>query len=472
MRYDAAVVPAESKYLSRVVYVVAAVLFVALAYDLLRLPVQLHDSLGDIQDVRAAPSALAAFTRELGHKGFLRPLKAAQIRLVFDASAGHYTAAYRTLHVALFGLTLWMFVRALRVKTTADMAAGLFALTVMLGLHTFSNLLREAYPINHFLEILLFTLIALNVAQSAPRLRNDVLGGVLFALGSLVVESGLLIWVVIVATRLSGFKGFSWRGVGIVTGLFLGYVALRVFVFANGIPVVNERTTGYFFKILEEDELIARFGANPWPLYAYNVVASVLTVLFAEPRAGQLVTTAQWLDGSLMPWAVVATVSSVVTTLVIGVGAVSWWRNRGTTSDPDRFFLVCGMVLIANAVLSFAYTKSDIVSVAGAFYALAAYAAVRRLASSTSSGMLARSLVTVLVVVAATGWALRDYGLHYSLRYHAFKVRNDWVNDLPEKWMATPDVRVVTERLRRDALEQRVLAPRFYPRWEEQWFEE
>ena len=471
MRYDPATVPASPKLLPRVVYVVATVLVVAFAYDLLRLPVQLHDSLGDIQDVRAAPSAVAAFTRELGHKGFLRPLKAAQIRLVFDASGGHYTAAYRSLHVALFGLTLWMFVRALRVKTAVDMAAGLFALTVMLGLHTFSNLLREAYPINHFLEILLFTLVALNLAQSPPSLRNDVWGGVLFAVGSLVIESGLLIWVVIVATRLSGMKGFSWRGVGIVTALFAGYVGLRVFVLANGIPVVNERTTGYFFAILEEDELIARFGANPWPLYAYNVVASVLTVLLAEPRAGQLVLTAQYLDGTLAPWAIVAAVSSIATTLLIVWASVSWIRSR-ETDDTDRVFVVFALVLVANGVLSFAYTKSDIVSVAGAFYALAAYAAVRRLALSTSTGMLTRATVFVLVCIAASGWALRTYGLHYSLRYHAFKVRNDWVNDVPEKWMATPTVRVVTEQLRRDALNTRVLAPRFYPRWEEQWFEE
>jgi hypothetical protein len=38
--------------------------------------------------------------------------------------------------------------------------------------------------------------------------------------------------------------------------------------------------------------------------------------------------------------------------------------------------------------------------------------------------------------------------------------------------MATPEWRAVSERLRADALDRRVVAPRFETRWETRWFEE
>ena len=41
-----------------------------------------------------------------------------------------------------------------------------FALTVLTGLHTFLGFLREAFPINHFLEIAVLALVALNLTLS------------------------------------------------------------------------------------------------------------------------------------------------------------------------------------------------------------------------------------------------------------------------------------------------------------------
>jgi hypothetical protein len=455
------------------VFLMAVVFTMAFGYDLARLPVQVHDSLGDIQEERLAPSVWGAFLAPLHQNGYLRPLKAAQIRLVFDLSRGHYTLAYRAVHVLLFSMSIWAFVWVLRVGTWEEAAAAGFALTVFLGLHTFSNLLREAYPINHYLEVLLFSLVALGLAQSTWRVRNDVLVALLFVAGSLVVESGLLIWVVVVAARLSGMKGVSWRGTALLTAVLGAYLGLRFFVFGNGVPMITERSTGYFLDVLEREDLVHRFGANPMPLYAYNVVASLMTVLFSEPRAGQLVATSQYLDGGLQPWTVVALVSSVATTGLIGMAAIQAFRAPAPLDDRARLFLVFAIVLGANAVLSYAYTKGDIVSVAGAFYALAAYAAVSRvLAWGAPRARMSSAIVCALLVLASTGWAIRTAGLHYSLRYHAFKVRNDWVSDVDAKWLTDPGARAVTERLRRDALEKRVVAPRFFPRWEERWFEE
>ena len=69
-------------------YVITAVFCLSFTYDLIRIPVQVSDSLGDIQEVRADRSAAAAFVRVLHSEAYLRPLKAAQIRLVSDVSRG------------------------------------------------------------------------------------------------------------------------------------------------------------------------------------------------------------------------------------------------------------------------------------------------------------------------------------------------------------------------------------------------
>jgi hypothetical protein len=53
----------------------------------------------------------------------------------------------------------------------------------------------------------------------------------------------------------------------------------------------------------------------------------------------------------------------------------------------------------------------------------------------------------------------------------AFKTRNEW-SEPPSRGMETPSRRAVTLRLRHDALERRVVPPRFYPGWESRWFEE
>ena len=453
-------------------YVIAAVFCLSFSYDLIRIPVQVSDSLGDIQEVRADRSAAAAFVRVLHSEAYLRPLKAAQIRFVSDVSRGHYTIAYRGVHVLLFVLTLWMFTRVLQVRTATDLVAALFALTVFLGLHTFSNLLREAYPINHFLEIVLFTLVVLNLAQGRPSWIADAAAGLIFTAAALVIESGLLIWVVIVAARLSGLRGISRRGIVLVSLLLCGYAYLRMFAFSTGLPALDERSSGFLLRMFEPDELLERFGQNPLPFYAYNVFASVLTVLFSEPRAGVMVAANGYLRGEVVPWVLVAIVSSSITTILILVAAVSSWRDRASRDGPDRLYFVFAAVLVANAVLSYGYLKGDIVSVAGAFYALAAYAAVRRfMRAGAFTGRITTAVVCAALLIASAGWATRTAGLHYSLRYVAFKTRNDWTV-VPAEFMQTPETRAMTERLRQDALQRRAVAPRFEPAWQARWFEE
>ena len=135
-------------------YALAALFALALACDLLWMPIQVSDSLGEILEARQSPSVWASFTDTLGSEAYLRPLRIAQIKALFDLAEGrHYWAVYRGFHALLIVAAILLFTRALRVRTAMDFAAAAVALVVLIGLHTFRGTVQEAFPINHFLEI-------------------------------------------------------------------------------------------------------------------------------------------------------------------------------------------------------------------------------------------------------------------------------------------------------------------------------
>jgi len=65
-------------------------------------------------------------------------------------------------------------------------------------------------------------------------------------------------------------------------------------------------------------------------------------------------------------------------------------------------------------------------------------------------------------------WAFRVAGVHYQLRYDAFKTRNDWVEVLREDkrddWPHDTRELTVTQRLRTEAIERKTTSPSFLPR--------
>ncbi|MGE0445493.1 MAG: hypothetical protein AB7P99_09710 [Vicinamibacterales bacterium] len=453
-------------------YVLASIFIISFAGDLYRMPIQVGDSMEEILGAEQTPSVTAMFVQNLVQVAYLRPLRRAQIKAVFDLSGGRYHLAYRGVHVVLFAITVWLFVRALKVAGPLDFAAGAFALTVLLGSHTFSPAMGAAYPINHFLQITCYALAALNLAQARPGWTRDLFACVLFVAAALTLESGLLVWVVLAAAWVIGFRGVSSRGVAAVTVLLAGYMLLRFAVLDVGAPALTERASGFLFEMLESDELQARFGSTPFGFYAYNVVSSAASVLFAEPRAGVFVATRALLEDTLLPREVVPVVTSTLTTSLIAAAAWLWLRRRAPVDDNARLIAVFAAVLAANSVISYGYTKSDIVGVAGAFYAVAAFAALRALVAAAPARRPAVNAVCgLMIAIAAAGWAIRTAGLHYLLVDQAFKQRLDWVSP-PLKDATTPARLAIVQALRADALERRpAIAPAFRPGWVDRWFE-
>jgi hypothetical protein len=113
------------------------------------------------------------------------------------------------------------------------------------------------------------------------------------------------------------------------------------------------------------------------------------------------------------------------------------------------------MILAANAVISYPYTKDVIMSPAGAFLASAGFVAVRNvltwLPGRVSPGV-AMLAVAGTALVSGT-WAVRVIGTHLNLRTAAYVERNEWVyaeSSLAEEGVTLSDADAALLRTLRD----------------------
>ncbi len=453
----------------------------ALSASVLAIPVQVTDSIVPLLQAERLPTVAAAMLASTGNQGYFRPLRIGQIQVLYALSGdAHYTAVFKGFHVLLVVALFAGFVSVLRVQSAGDFFVAAFAMTVLVGHHAFLGTVWEAYPINHFLEISVFCVFALVLARSRGGWWADALAALTFAAAALTLESGLLVWVVLVAAWLAGWRGVSGRALVVVSALLVAYVYVRFVHYGAGMPTLVERESGFWTARLSTDQLVERFGASPRLFYAYNIVASFIGVLFAEPRAGVYSIPMQWQrDGALSPATLVTVATSVATTAVMvwaaGSRAPGWLRLR--FDDAGRFLFVALVVIGANAAISYGYTKDEIMSPGGVFYALGAFAAVRQVvhaARRRAGNSVAGALLAVALFAVAAGWVVRDVGTHYNMRRMASLVRNEWVavDQWLEKEAAAPTnqaQRRIVQVLRDDAIARPVLHPAFFPPWAEWW---
>jgi hypothetical protein len=461
--------------------IVAAIMCAAVSVSVLQIPVQVTDSLVPLLQAQMSPGVVATVTGSFSSTAYLRPFRVGQIQVLYDLadSTGRFYLVFRGFHVALVIAAFALFVTALRVRTRDDWLVACLALTVLTGLHTFLGTVWEAYPINHFLEIAVFCLLALVLTQSRGGWWSDIAAAAVFVVASLTLESGLLVWVVLVAARVVGLRGVSVAGLIVVTVLLGGYLVLRFGVLGTGSPGLDERASGFWTGTLERDEIARRFGDQPAPFYAYNVVASAMSVLVSEPRAGTFALPKQLsATGELSPGTALNVASSALTTLAMVLMAVrrrrAWMARQFTPSD--QLLIVAGAVIAANASISYAYTKDETMSVAGVFYAVAAFAAMREaIAWAAHRRWPARLIVAALLLGVGSAWAWRAVGLQYNLRWVTYYVGEEWVT--VDQWLAdqnstprTAEGRQLVEHLRADAIDRYRSQRAFLPRWAERWY--
>lgn len=441
-------------------WLIVAAFAAGIGASALSIPVQVTDSLVPLLQAQQAPSWWAAVTASADSAGYLRPLRIGQIQWLFDVSGGHYFAVYRGFHVLLMTACLVLFALAVRVREAAGVWALALGMTILTGLHTFLGTVWEAYPINHFLEVVVFCLFVHVLAESRGGWWADGLAVLTLAVAALTLESGLLVWVVAAVAWGTGAPGLSRRGIALMTLVLGAYLVLRFGYFSTGLPGLVERSTGFGTEKLDPAELTRRFGERPWLFYGYNVVSSIGSVLLSQPRAGVWTLLAERGQGGVSPGTVLNVAASLLTTAAVVVTAARrWpsWRARLFTR-ADRAVLLAVALVLANAVLSYGYTKDEIVSVAGAFYALAVTHVARAwLTERGAEGATRAALTAALIVVVTAWWAVRAVGLHYQMHQMAHDVRNEWVG--VDAWLdgqraapATPDGRALVDQLRNDAL--------------------
>jgi len=275
----------------------------------------------------------------------------------------------------------------------------------------------------------------------------------------------------------------SSRSLVASTLLFVGYFVLRFAVLAGGSPGLDERSTGYGFAVLEPEELVVRFADNPFGFYAYNIVSSFSTTLLAEPRWGvweytRAVVTDQY---ELVPWMTVNVASSLLTSLLIiayTMPRISRWMRRDVRGR-ERLVVYFWALTLANAVISFPYTKDQIMTVAGCVYALAAYVAIHDLVQrGVSIRPVIRTVLAVMLIAISLGWTIRATGLHYNLSLAGYRNRSDWLGI--DRWLESAGVGKLdpTEtdfvmRFKREAQQMNVPHPFLtYGRWGSRYFDQ
>ena len=439
-------------------WTITALFACGVSASVFRIPIQVSDSVEILEIVDREPSVAAAFVQGLhASKTMLRPMRQVGTRLLLDvahASGDHYNVVFRGFHAAAAALLIALFTHVARPRDWTGTAALCFAMLVLTGLHTFGGMMREAYPINHFLLIAIYCLAAFAIAESRGGIVADVTACTLFVIASLTLESGLVVFGVALAAYLAGLRGVSRGALVAMAVVAIGYVILRGPLLHMTGNMVGERQTGYGTEMLTTSELRARFGNAPWVLYGYTIVCSILTVLLSQPVAGQWTAFAPW-DPQAPP---LFFLNDVGTSLV-ATAVVVWYLRRRRPPDGRRRWrdaepLAMITVLVGSAILSYAYAKSEIMSTAGVFYTLVVYLAVRELAEVfiTKTRPSLRVVVVLAIAFVSTAWAWRAMGLQYRLQRGAFEARSEWVLRMPP--YSPPPVQPAEARLTPQLLDE------------------
>jgi hypothetical protein len=264
----------------------------------------------------------------------------------------------------------------------------------------------------------------------------------------------------------------------IAATLLLGAYLLARYALDISSPGVGSHGSGFGGTFYSPEELTKRFGAHPLGFMAYNVAGGLASLFFSEPRQGVYSLVIAWNAGRPHPVLLINLASSLITTaLLVWYGVRHLRVGRAAWSDNDRMFAVACAVMTVNAALNAAYIKDEIISVGGLFYAIAVFIAVRALLHTIPRRSVAASALIALCLTASAGlWAFRAAGVHYVLRYGAFKTRNDWVEVLrPDKradWPTDPAELAITRRIRDEVILRRIASPSFMTRWADRYWVE
>ena len=411
-----------------IAYGVASAVAALFGIALLRIPIQLSDSFTEFLAMQGQTLTYVVRS-EIAGGPYFRPFRRGLIKLLFDVSGGDFYPWFRGFHALEVLVLFVLFVRMLRPRTLVDVAVVPLALAMIAGSHLFLDIFREAFPVNHFLTVVICAVAAVNLAQSRGGWLIDAAAVLLLVFAMMTIESGLLIWVVLVAAYFAGYRGVSRGALVALTCVFVSYFVIRFGFLGGTMPAIGERDTGFLLADANAGEIRRLFADSRWVLYAYNFTSAIACALFAEPRSGTFMLTRSVLAHEVAPWQVLTVATSLLTTLVIAWHVATrarTWRPFRIEED-DRLVVLFLVLLPANAAFDIVYEKDVVLSVAGVLYVAAAVVACKHLVQTAMTARgLRPALTSALVLIVACGWSMRAIGTQYRLREVAFIDRNDW----------------------------------------------
>lgn len=373
-------------------------------------------------------------------------------------------ALFKLLGIAsvasLAGLLIWR----LRPRRWVEAAAALCAEAVLIGSPGF----RENLELPLLMTLVGMPLLLI-VWILMERERRSWHGPVIVALTLIAIgfkEQGLVLIPLVAAAWWLGAPGVGRGTVVAMVTLAMAYVGMRLATSGSWQPFEQDVALG--FTRIAADEASARFGAFPWPLYAYNSASTVGNILFAEPTAGEFRVVYALTRNALLPWQVNHVLSSTLLTALIG-----WWgvrelrRNAGQPWSPEsRLFLLTVVAIAASGALSFNYSRDRLGGMALVLYALSAYFAVCLAAERVRSLAGTRGWAWALaLVLLAAGWQVRALGTVEDARLRADRNHREWVTNLQRRRVeASPPYRLVLDALTGQGLDGSAAQPSPYPR--------
>ena len=419
-----------------------APLLVLLAWTFWRMPYPINEAVAIFEDVaRKSPQefliADTTYYRPLYHlsiMGIWRHVGALDVRLAW----------IKLLHLAPMVALPLLLVWHLRPRDLRTAVAAIAAAAVLIGSPGYRDNLE--IPLAYTAVGMLLALIVWIQLESAARSWRMWLIIVSTVVATGFKEQGLVIVPVIVVAWWMGARGAPPRLVSGVVALTLAYLAYRFHYRSHW--GAFQQSMGLGFSIIEAREAVARFGAFPYGMYAYNSVSTMLNVLFDEPTAGLYFITRNLRFGGIQAWEIINLGSSALLTGIIGWAAwrVLSGRARAVSPIEPRAYGAMLIALLASGALSFQYSRDRLGGMAAVFYALAAYFAFLQLDTWRGVGRgVLRGMATLALVVVAAGWVVRAYGTVEWVRRTSEMNHQGWLSQLAPRRQRFADRPVYVE---------------------------
>ena len=425
--------------------------------------VDIHNTMRD-----AATSSWPQYVRDaFGRDVEYRPFFTLGVKLSYQL-VGLRLWSYQALVLMQFGAVLALLLWLVRPVGVRRSVAATLALACFVGLHT-TRILFGFWPLNHHSAGLVLLLAALALALD-PRARTfDWVFFPLTLVALLVLESGLLLAPLVPILWWVKAPGVSLRGVaGTMAGVAC-YVAIRFSLGATDTLSSVYTGSGLGFSQLNPEALRNIFEHAPWLFWLYNVIASLLTVVASEPRAGVYQFVASLVRGETPFWQWLHVGSSLLTTVAVVAGSILY---RPST-DRDRLLMVAGVVLVIfGSGLGALYTRDRIGLSAGVGYVLLLYVALAAILDRLPASGWRRPLaVCGILGVVAVAWIVRSAETYIQFRDTAWDFHLEWTDRYADLGGTAQPQTELLRSLRSAALRVTPADPRRDPAWTYALFE-